>query len=419
MPLYRVSTPDVWGNAVEGYEVNDQRAAGEVYVRPGTGDEELVGVLIDAGHLRPAARQAFRDGALQVDAPGFDGDVTITENDPQWAAVDPEAAEQRWLGASSRAEAEAQLEEGEEAEEVVGERPILLLSALEGHPQGAPVWSGVVDDATVEVFRGAPNFRRVVVAVASTAHWTVGSADTFEVGLGDWLHGSLQGELFHPGTGEPLRLSDAQEAEALLDYWEQTPWRRDTKVFLHRRLGRTFTHKVPRSSSTSGSWTDTLVLDAHLTAADDPEAEGVLVMGPGYEAHFVPYRKLLQDAPPEVRVAWDAYQERGGEPDPLFVEGLGSSVSSVDEGEVEGRRTGNRTPPVDLRNRGLLIAVSVAPEARPMVYDPAYGEWLELGVDVDLDRRFDPREHLGEGLGSTVIDGVGYQVFQAKGIAAV
>jgi hypothetical protein len=49
---YRVVSLDVWGNAEDGYEVNDTRTAGYVELANDADDRDVLDVLIDHGYLR-------------------------------------------------------------------------------------------------------------------------------------------------------------------------------------------------------------------------------------------------------------------------------------------------------------------------------------------------------------------------------
>ncbi len=74
MPIYEVRSLDVWGNAVDGYEINDQRRIGEVYLRPTDGDPDVLQPLIDAGLLRN-----LPDDDLQVEISGDGEGIEISE----------------------------------------------------------------------------------------------------------------------------------------------------------------------------------------------------------------------------------------------------------------------------------------------------------------------------------------------------
>jgi hypothetical protein len=48
---YKVCTLDVWGNSEDGYEVNDQFAAGSIELSPEMSDAEILQKLADEGYL--------------------------------------------------------------------------------------------------------------------------------------------------------------------------------------------------------------------------------------------------------------------------------------------------------------------------------------------------------------------------------
>lgn len=79
MPFYTVYSLDVWGNPVDGFEVNDRFKQGKIYLRPGLAsgvppDAELRGVvdvLIKENFLNDLALEAFDRGDLQVTDFGY------------------------------------------------------------------------------------------------------------------------------------------------------------------------------------------------------------------------------------------------------------------------------------------------------------------------------------------------------------
>ena len=76
MPRYEIRTLDVWGNARNGFEVNQTFHAGHLDVArnllEGEGwDQRLVEALIEAGHLNAAALELLEQGRLQIE--DYDG----------------------------------------------------------------------------------------------------------------------------------------------------------------------------------------------------------------------------------------------------------------------------------------------------------------------------------------------------------
>ena len=70
MPTYEVLSLDVWGNASDGYEVNDQHRAGQVYIQPTEDDLGIVLALIRDGFLNEEAESHFNAGGLSVSDEG-------------------------------------------------------------------------------------------------------------------------------------------------------------------------------------------------------------------------------------------------------------------------------------------------------------------------------------------------------------
>ena len=69
----KVFSLDVWGNADEGFEINDLWSAGTIECDDPYDDKAIVDALIDAGYLRDAAR-----GRVRVEYDGNALDETRT-----------------------------------------------------------------------------------------------------------------------------------------------------------------------------------------------------------------------------------------------------------------------------------------------------------------------------------------------------
>lgn len=212
MPLYEVQSLDVWGNAHDGYEVNDRRSRGLLYVRPGgeMGGDDVVTGLIEAGHLNPAAEAAFRAGTLVLNSTG-DGTIEISEE----------------------VEEPAEPEEGNENQLVdVGVRPLLVLVEEKiPHWYAYKFWSITLptdkDEYPLEIsanyatvvnrWQDGDNARETEAPVISFKIRAIGAGpsavDRFDFYFLDWKKdgGSKRGLVgYSPGSGEPVYLTRAQ-----------------------------------------------------------------------------------------------------------------------------------------------------------------------------------------------------------------
>lgn len=91
MPVFRVFALDVWGNAAEGFEVNNQFRRGTVFIANPSERDEVVAAL--------RAHSSWGDepdDEVSVWLVG-DGDLEVSETERTWAAVDRHG-NQRWLG---------------------------------------------------------------------------------------------------------------------------------------------------------------------------------------------------------------------------------------------------------------------------------------------------------------------------------
>jgi len=144
MPMYEIHSLDVWGNAAEGFEVNNQYRVGEIYLRPHETELDIVRQLIGYGSLKPTAEAALRGGTLTVDR---DDMITVSDVETELAVVTGGDGN-RWLDvhgtlAQVRARAvEDELLEGDETpediEEVSDDRPILTLWPMWEHDELGP-----------------------------------------------------------------------------------------------------------------------------------------------------------------------------------------------------------------------------------------------------------------------------------------
>lgn len=187
MPVYNVNTLDVWGNAVDGFEVNNQFSAGTVYVPP---NGDVVQILVDAGHLNESALAEHSADTLQVEH--GDGTIEISETQTDEAAP----------------------EDGEGEMEVVSAQfPLLILEeARLTHDPMFPVWRTSVKRSELKGVRGrrlafpytldviasldSPTEPRVirfeVSASLSRTHSGGGrtpESDSFDFWYADWVRG--------------------------------------------------------------------------------------------------------------------------------------------------------------------------------------------------------------------------------------
>lgn len=70
---FDVWTLDVWGNAADGFDVNDRSKAGTIEIDPGADDAAFVDALIRGGFLNESARGRVEldgdDCMIRVDSP--------------------------------------------------------------------------------------------------------------------------------------------------------------------------------------------------------------------------------------------------------------------------------------------------------------------------------------------------------------
>jgi hypothetical protein len=142
--MYEILSFDVWGNAAEGFEVNNQFRRGEIYLRPHETALDVVRQLIEHGALLPGAEAALLGGTLTVD---LDEMITVSDVETELAVVTGGDGN-RWLDvhgtlAQVRARAiEDELLEGDETpediEEVSDDRPILTLWPMWEHDELGP-----------------------------------------------------------------------------------------------------------------------------------------------------------------------------------------------------------------------------------------------------------------------------------------
>lgn len=154
MPKYTVTDYfDVWGNAVDGYEVNNQSSGPEVMIRGEATDEQFVKALIEAGALAKNALALFEDGELMVGDDGGDG-IEISERETAWSRQEGHG-DTAYVEDSDAYLAEDYTPEQVAAEEgegepddyavVVGHRPILGLHPEYNELDAKPFWRDVVE----------------------------------------------------------------------------------------------------------------------------------------------------------------------------------------------------------------------------------------------------------------------------------
>lgn len=225
MPLYEVRSLDVWGNAAEGFEVNDSFRAGEIYIPP---EADPIPLLVEAGFLEQLALQA--DSGVDFDV--GDNTIEITELDREIAVASRHG--DRWLefpGTLEEAQEEArvgnlELQAGESPEDIYWSESLRPLYTLEtdapftSDVEGTEFWRTRVripampgnmmpDEHDLDIVLGydsnETNSTVSIVGVDPAAPrraGEVGPVDRFIWYLGDWLKKPSFG--FDPLTREEL-----------------------------------------------------------------------------------------------------------------------------------------------------------------------------------------------------------------------
>lgn len=144
MPRYTVRSLDVWGNAVDGYNINNQFKNGEVLLRLDASEQEIVEALVHAGHLNKTALEMLKEGSLQVSDDSDGETIIITENDADEAVINGETGELEYDAAVDE-------ERGDRVEEVVGEKPLLNLESAYDpeNEQAEPFWRAELTGPTI------------------------------------------------------------------------------------------------------------------------------------------------------------------------------------------------------------------------------------------------------------------------------
>ncbi len=248
MPLYLVRSLDVLGNPVDGYEVNDTRSLGELYVRPPFGPEDLGQQILEAlegtrwlDGLDGVSIEDNGDDDLEVtaaetafvvlgDEPGPDGGtrfVSMAEGlPPLTAALTASGASltDRRRYERSRQKAEDQLDLGEVLDVLDGHRPVLSLEGQFISDSGPRVfWASAKDTkrsengtqyAVQSLVKFDPESQRIQVEVLAD---TV--IDYFEWELAEWQRrprlgfDPIDGLELVPGRGEVAAVLVALDGE--------------------------------------------------------------------------------------------------------------------------------------------------------------------------------------------------------------
>ncbi len=123
MPIYLVHSLDVWGNPVDGYEINEERDIGEVYI-PVRHEEEndvsIIAALVERRFLSSTAQRAFDDERILIGGAPGDEDIEIFERDTALSAVN-EDGEERFI------ESERDLTDHDVAQTINDDRPLFHL----------------------------------------------------------------------------------------------------------------------------------------------------------------------------------------------------------------------------------------------------------------------------------------------------
>lgn len=138
---------DVWGNAAEGYTVNDQTRSGELAIRKDATDRQLVEAMIADGHLGKLSLEYFESGILQVEDRG--DAVELSETEEAWVYTGGRG-EAEYLDydvtitAHDVAEAEGHEQDEEHYELIAGQKPLFGLHLIYSDLAAKPFWRGKV-----------------------------------------------------------------------------------------------------------------------------------------------------------------------------------------------------------------------------------------------------------------------------------
>ena len=261
MPIWTVMTLDVWGNAAEGFEINNQFRSGEVYIPPpppppapeADHQPTILEALIENGDLNSQALREFEANTLQIEE--GDGTIEISETDTE-LVVENRHGERRWLDYSGTLEEARELAteealnpdrdgnllgEGERPDDITeaeDQRPLLILEAQLTHGGGpdeddvalwrttihVPASSGNMtpDEHDLEVVVGY-GFRprgewvdnqMLGVEVVLLNEGRPEASDRFEWHINDWQKKPHLG--FDPLTREKLKPTKKQVEEILV-----------------------------------------------------------------------------------------------------------------------------------------------------------------------------------------------------------
>lgn len=161
MPVYQVRGDlDVWGNPVDGYEINNQFDKGLLTARADWGDLKFIEALIEAGHLGKHARQMFETEELRLVLEDHHGDLLeVVEHEQAWA-LQPEGEEPTYLergynqqmSAEEVADAEDEGFAPDSYQLVDAWRPVLVLDEQipEHEERKKPFWRDTVLSGTTD-----------------------------------------------------------------------------------------------------------------------------------------------------------------------------------------------------------------------------------------------------------------------------
>lgn len=245
MPLFEIHTLDVWGNAAEGFEINNEFRAGTIYIPP-IEDFDVVAALVDEDHLDARALEEHEAGTLQVEY--GDGTIEISETDVEIAVETRDG--HRWLDVNGTLEEvralaveDGLLEEGESPDDIVeseDQRPLLILNEIRlTYDGGVPFWrerrvvpaspgNMTPDEHDLEIIasidsRTEPRVITISVA-AGTAHDVsepvVGAPapveDSFDYWFADWMKKRDKPLGFDSLTRRALEFESDQDEQGFL-----------------------------------------------------------------------------------------------------------------------------------------------------------------------------------------------------------
>lgn len=93
MPIYNVGSLDVWGNAAEGFTINNEYKAGHVYIYMGLpGDEndrDVIEALIEDGRSKPSSKTVSSESKRGITTTSPSSTTTRKSQSTSWRTSSP------------------------------------------------------------------------------------------------------------------------------------------------------------------------------------------------------------------------------------------------------------------------------------------------------------------------------------------